>query len=280
MSALHFGAGKGPVRLVFAHANGFNGQTYRTILEKLDIHSIAVDLRGHGMTKLPTDIATLKSFHIFADDLATFIGRYVPGKVALSGHSFGAVSAILASGQLKDKIAGYAGFDPVTMPWLARQWPNIPGGQAFMKKFVPIAKNAGNRRRQFDSLEAAFKRYQGRGGFKHVPDEILRDYLQGGMEPSESGMRLSCDPKWEQAVFTAQAHNLYKAAKNLPDNSWFYYAGGAAAVSTPGTRAKVGRVVGPKKVHLEKDFSHLFPIQKPEYAVQKLQDMIKRADWE
>jgi len=62
MSALHFRADKGPVRIVFAHANGFNGQTYRAVLDALDVHSVAVDLRGHGMTDMPTDISSLKSF--------------------------------------------------------------------------------------------------------------------------------------------------------------------------------------------------------------------------
>ena len=116
ISALHFNPDKGPVRLVFAHANGFNGQSYRQILEQLPVHSIAVDQRGHGFTEMPTDINSLDSFHIFADDIATFVGRYVPGKIILSGHSFGAVAAILSSMQLKDRLAGYVGFDPVSMP--------------------------------------------------------------------------------------------------------------------------------------------------------------------
>ncbi|NNE57518.1 MAG: alpha/beta hydrolase [Hellea sp.] len=279
MSALHVNESKGRARLVFAHANGFNGQTYRAILGPLNVHSIAVDLRGHGFTDLPTNIKALKGFQIFADDLVTFISRNVPGKVILSGHSFGAVAAILAAPQLTDRLAGYVGFDPVSMPWIGRQWPNIPGGRAWMKKYVPIAKNARNRRRQFDSLEAAFKRYKGRAAFKKVPDEILKDYLKGGMEPNDNGMQLSCDPEWEQAVFCAQAHNLYKAARFLPKNSKAHYAG-KFAVSSKGTRAKLGRVIGQNNIIFNPKFSHLFPIQEPEYAAGALTDCIKHADWE
>ncbi len=277
MSALHFNADKGPVRLVFAHANGFNALTYRAVLEPLDVHTVAIDLRGHGMTDLPTDAASLKSFQIFADDIATFIGRYVHGKVVLSGHSFGAVSAILASGQLKDKLSGYAGFDPVTLPWMSQKWPYMPGGQTLMKKYFPIAKNAGNRRSVFDSLQAAFERYKGRGGFKHVSDEILQDYLTGGLKPHDDGVQLTCHPLWEQAVFVAQGHDIYKAAGNLPENSRIVYAGGKAAVSTPRTRAKIGRVIGKNKVLLEKDFSHLFPIQKPAFVTDCLDLAVKRS---
>ncbi len=278
MSALHYNPEAGPVRLVFAHANGFNALTYKSILEQLGVHSVAMDLRGHGFTRLPTDIAALDSFHIFSDDIATFIGRYVPGKIVLAGHSFGAVAGILASGQLKDRLSGYVGFDPVSMPWFARQWPKLPMGRALMKRLIPIAKNAGNRRREFESAKAAFDRYQGRGGFKHVSDEILNDYLTGGMEPIENGrMQLSCDPKWEQAVFCAQNHNLYKAAHDLPENSRAHYAG-KFAVSSKSTRAKLGRVIGQDNIIFNSEFSHLFPIQETEYTVAALQEALRRAD--
>jgi len=196
----------------------------------------------------------------------------------LSGHSFGAVAAILAAEPLAERLAGYVGFDPVSMPWLARQWPNVPGGRAWMKKHVPIAKNAGNRRRQFDSLEAAFKRYKGRAAFKSVPDQILRDYLEGGLEPFENGVQLSCDPKWEQAVFCAQGHNLYKAARFLPRNSQVHYAG-KNSVSTKATRAKLGRVIGPENIHFNPKFAHLFPMQNPDYATEQLVQGLKGADW-
>lgn len=279
MSAVHFNADKGPVRLVFAHANGFNGLTNRAFLEASGVHAVAVDLRGHGFTRLPTDIDALRSFDIFGDDLATFVGRYVPGRIVLSGHSFGAVAAILAAEQLTERLAGYVGFDPVSMPWLARQWPRVPGGRSWMKKNVPIAKNAGNRRRKFDSLEAAFKRYKGRAAFKKVTDEILRDYLEGGMEPIDGGMQLSCDPKWEQAVFCAQAHNLYKAARFLPKNSYAHFAG-KFAVSSKATRAKLGRVIGYDHIIFNPEFSHLFPLQQPDYAARALESCLKGADWE
>jgi len=245
MSALHFNAEQGPVRLVFAHANGFNGLSYRRVLEQLPVHSVALDLRGHGFTKLPTDIESLDSFHIFGDDIATFIGRYVPGKIVLAGHSFGAVGAILASMQLRDRLAGYVGFDPVSM--------------------------------QFDSLETAFERYKGRGAFKGISDEGLRDYLEGGLLPDGVGVRLACEPKWEQAIYCGQSHNLYRAAVDLPEQSEAHYAG-KFAVSSKATRAKLGKVIGPDNIHFNPEFSHMFPLQKPDYAAGVLSALIKRAE--
>jgi len=276
MSALHFNAAKGPARLVFVHANGFNGQSYRAVLEKLDVHSIAIDLRGHGQTKLPYDPPNLIDWEIFARDIASFVGRYVPGKIVLAGHSMGAVSAILAAPQLTDRLSGYAGFDPVSVPWLGRQW-TIPGGRAYMKKRVPLIRKAGQRRRILDSKEAAFERYKGRGAFKGMADSVLRDYVEGGFLPHADGVQLACDPLWEQAIFCAQAHNLFKAAASLPKNSEAHYAG-KFAVSSKGTRAKLGRMIGAKNIHYNKDFSHMFPLQQPDYAARVLSELITRAE--
>ena len=42
--------------LHFAHANGFNAETYRRLLQPLAslFHIFALDMRGHGFTTLPT----------------------------------------------------------------------------------------------------------------------------------------------------------------------------------------------------------------------------------
>ena len=279
MSALHFNAEKGPVRLVFAHANGFNGQSYRQILEQLDVHVIAIDQRGHGMTTLPTEKENLDSFHIFANDLTTFIGRYVPGKVMLSGHSFGAVACILSAPQLTDRLAAYTGFDPVSMPWFGRQMPKSKLIRAYMKKRVPMIRKAGQRRRVFESLEFALDRYKNRGAFSAISETILKDYLEGGLLPEGDKVKLACDPLWEQAVFCAQGHNLYKAANFLPKLSEAHYAG-QFAVSSKATRAKLGRAIGEGNIHFNPEFSHMFPLQKPDYAVKVLDRLVKRVDWD
>jgi pimeloyl-ACP methyl ester carboxylesterase len=269
MSALHFGPMDAPVRCVFVHANGFNAQTYRCLLEPLGVHIVALDMRGHGFTKLPMDISALKSFDIFANDIATFISRYVPGQVLLAGHSFSAVAGILAAFQLKDRLTAYVGFDPVSLPWLPRQFPKLPGGRRFMKTFFPLAKNAGRRRHEFDSRDSVFERYKGRGAFRGVQEQILQDYLDGGLLEAKTGVKLACNPLWEQAIYTAQGHNIFKAAHYLPDDSRIIY-GGKAAVSTPGTRQKIERILGEGSVEYRPDFHHLFPFQETEFCQSEL----------
>ena len=86
ISGVHFGDVSQPVQLVMLNANGFNGYSYKTLLAPLGVHAIALDMRGHGMSELPTDSAALKNWHIFRDDVAEFFERYLdaPAVLALS----------------------------------------------------------------------------------------------------------------------------------------------------------------------------------------------------
>ena len=278
LSALHYGDTSEPVRLVFLHANGFNAQSYRSVLEPLGVHAIAFDMRGHGASRSLPQPLNIPNWHIFRDDCVEFFERHLPdltdGPVVLAGHSFGAVTAVLAAPKLAGRIQAYVGFDPVSVPFLFRLTSALPGGRAYMKKRVPIARNAGRRKSVFESPEAAFARWQGRGAFKRMADAVLRDYIAGGLTAQTDGKwHLSCDPKWEQTIFTAQWHNLFKAARALPENSHFIYAGGRPPVSTKGTRSSVKRA-GPK-VSFEAELGHLFPFIQTEFAIKNLRDVLE-----
>ena len=143
LSALHFGNTSEPVRLVLLHANGFNARSYRAVLELLGVHSVAFDMRGHGQSRTMPQPMSMSNWHIFRDDCVEFFDRHLPqltdAPVVLAGHSFGAVAAVLAAPLLKGSISGYAGFDPVSVPFLFRLTSNLPGGRSYMKKRVPIA---------------------------------------------------------------------------------------------------------------------------------------------
>lgn len=282
LSALRFGAESDPLGLIFCHANGFNAQSYRAVIEPAlsgtGRSALALDLRGHGQTQLPTDVAGLSSWQIFADDIAAVFDQVVDHPVVLAGHSYGAVSGLLALPNIREKVSGYVGFDPVLVPWLFRQTSRTRAGRTYMKKRLPIARKAGQRKRQFESLDAAFQRYQGRGAFKGVPDEVLRDYLEGGLRASEGGAALACHPDWEQAIFVAQSHNVFRSISHLPDNTHFVFAGGKGRVSTEGQRRTLKRLQPGITVDLESERAHLFPLHDPDFAASILSSVMKTAD--
>jgi len=271
VSAVHFGDTSTSPKLVMLNANGFNGYSYKTILEPLGVHTVALDLRGHGMSELPTDVSALKNWHIFRDDIIEFFDRHIKSPVVLAGHSYGAVTGILALSQIKNKVNGYVGFDPVLVPGVFRFINRLPGGRNYMKARLPIARNAGRRKSNFESFDAAFNRYQNRGAFRGFTDEALRDYLTGGLVPSGEGVKLACDPLWEQAIFVAQSHNVFKSVPHLPpNNSHITFAGKHGAVSFRAGRNAFAKIIGAENVVFDKERAHMFPMHDPNYATERL----------
>ncbi|MDB2439501.1 alpha/beta fold hydrolase [Hellea sp.] len=278
ISAVHFGDTAQPPQLVMLNANGFNGYSYKTILEPLGVHCIALDTRGHGMSELPTDIAALKNWYIFRDDVAEFFERYIEAPLVLAGHSYGAVTGILAMPLIKEKVSGYVGFDPVLVPGIGRLFNRMPGGRRHMKLRLPIARNAGRRKSTFESHEAAFARYKDRGAFRGFSDQALRDYLTGGLVPDGDGVKLACDPLWEQAIFVAQGHNVFKAAPHLPrNNSHVTFAGKYGAVSFRSGRNAIAKVIGAENVVFDKERAHMFPMHDPDYAAGRLRAALSQS---
>jgi len=278
ISAVHFGRVSNPVKLVMLHANGFNGYSYKSLLEPLGVHAIALDMRGHGMSTLPVECNALANWHIFRDDITEFFSRYIDSPAVLAGHSYGAVTGILAMPQIKETVSGYVGFDPVMAPWLFRHLSRLPGSRRSMKKHIPIARAAGRRKSDFDSFDAAFNRYKGRGAFRGFADSALRDYLTGGLIETTDGVALACDPLWEQAIFVAQSHNVFKAALHLPrGNSHMTFAGKQGAVSFRRGRRFMANIIGADNVIYDKRRAHMFPMHDPDYAVEKLAWALKKA---
>lgn len=275
LSALHFGRVTNPLKLIFVHANGFNAQSYAQILGPLGVHAVALDMRGHGFSTLPTTPDNLPNWHVFRDDLLYFCDHYVKAPVVVAGHSFGAVSLILAAKALGPKCAGYVGFDPVIMPPLLGRLSRLKPTRSFMRKNLPIAVRAGRRRDVFDSADAAFNNYHGRGVFQHMTDEVLRDYLTGGLLPHDDGVQLACSPLWEQAIFCAQGHNTLHAIKSLPERRQIIFAG-KNSPSTRSVQAKASRIIGTNNVQSDDSHDHLFPLHNPALATQALREMLQR----
>ena len=149
--------------LHFAHANGFNAQTYRGLLEPLGgaFRIVASDARGHGFTTLPTTPGTAQGWTIFRDDL----DRVVPDGVILAGHSLGATASLMLAALKPEKVRALVLIEPVLVPKSV-----APGDNE-------MARRAEKRRDVFASLDEAFALYRGRGAFKTWQDETLRDYL-------------------------------------------------------------------------------------------------------
>ena len=197
--------------LVFCHANGLNAGAYRPMLDALgtDEAVIAPDARGHGRTGLAAPPRALRSWTLYADDLAATLAALDPAPpVTLAGHSMGAVTALLAAAN-GVPAARLVMIEPVIVPRAVRLAARLPL-PGLVPRLVPIARRARRRRGAWPDADAVRAAY-GRSGFFRAWDEAaLAGYLGDGLvEDEEGGVRLSCEPSWEAASFAAQAHRFW-----------------------------------------------------------------------
>ena len=217
MSVLDFGDPRRPVDLVFAHANGFNAATYKSLLAPLSasLRILAPDLRGHGQTRLPTVMEGRRNWHDHRDDLVALLDTLDGPPVALAGHSMGGASALMAAAERPGKISRLVLFDPVIMPWGFHLLMEIPALRGVPARW-PIVKGAMRRRSHFDSAAQALDSWRGRGAFRGWSDQALADYVSEAFVPApEGGVRLACAPEWEVSNYMVQRHDPRRALRRL-----------------------------------------------------------------
>ncbi|HEX7946930.1 MAG TPA: alpha/beta hydrolase, partial [Phenylobacterium sp.] len=188
MALLDFGPPDRPVDIVFSHANGFNGRTYASILRPLasSLRILALDLRGHGGTRLDTTIEGRQGWPQFRDDLLALLAAETDGPVILAGHSMGGTSSLLAAAAEPQRVKALGLFDPVVFIGDPATGDNV------------LANGADRRRATFPSKAAAVAAYTGKGGFRTWSAEQLADYVEAGFRETPDGeVTLTCAPAWE-----------------------------------------------------------------------------------
>lgn len=249
-------------KLVFSHANGFNGATYRTLLAPLaaTFHVIACDLRGHGATTLPADEGLAKGWSVFADDLIALLAGMGSSPAILSGHSLGATASLFAAAKAPDRIAALVLAEPVLLP---------PPVDARHVTNNSLAQMAAQRRDTFPSAEAAFDYYRNRGIFTHLPDAVFADYIAGGVAGPEGAVRLSCAPAWESEIFRDAPLGIAGVARHVACPLTIL-RGSFASTAVEQQVAIVRQVKAATRVITIEGATHFLPIEKPEYVREEI----------
>jgi pimeloyl-ACP methyl ester carboxylesterase len=265
MAALEFGPRDRPIDIIFSHANGFNGRTYRTILQPLatDLRILALDLRGHGASTLPTVIEGRQGWHEFRDDLLALLAALGQGPTVLAGHSMGGTTSLLAAALQPARVRALALFDPVAMPW------DQPSDAEAVQE-SPLVQGALRRRAVFPSRQAAFEAYLGRGAFRSWSDVQLADYVAAGFAETEAGeVALTCTPEWEASNF--RTHN-YKPWTAFPESRCpirILRAEQASTFRLEGHEAELG-ADGRITVETVPGTTHFLPMERPDLVRETL----------
>jgi pimeloyl-ACP methyl ester carboxylesterase len=268
MAALDFGPPDRAPDIVFSHANGFNARTYRTILQPLAgaLRILALDLRGHGASTLPTKIEGRQGWIEFRDDLLALLAAACPAPVVLAGHSMGGTSSLLAAAAQPRRVRALALFDPVVVPVEAQAMG--AAGES------PLVAGALRRRATFPSRQAAFEAYLGRGAFRTWSDVQLADYLAAGLAETGTGeVGLTCAPTWEASNFRSHNYDAWAAFRETRCPIRILRAAEASTFRLEGHEAELDKS---ERITVETvpGTSHFLPMERPDLVRRTLLDCV------
>lgn len=263
MAVLDFGPQDRPADVVFSHANGFNARTYRTILSPLaaEMRILAIDLRGHGATALPTAIEGRDGWAQFRDDLLAFLAAATQGPVVLAGHSMGGTSSLLAAAAEPARVKALALFDPVIMA-------GDLASEAVTES--PLVQGALRRRARFPDKAAVVAAYTGRGAFKTWSADQIADYVAAGFRGTGDGeVTLTCTPDWEASNFRTHNYDPWAAFR---DSRCPIDIRKAEIASTCRIEDREAELVADGRIRIEviPGTSHFLPMERPDVVAAAL----------
>lgn len=276
-SVLHRPAAAGPGPVVhFAHATGFNAETYRLLLASLDptLDVFAMDARGHGLSRAPADPARLRSWRPYRHDLERFIDTL--GRPAiLAGHSMGATVSLEVAAVRPDLVRGLVLFDPVIVPPGAIPLAFLARLFGMSERSVPIAQAAARRRMEFPSKRAAVENYVGKGAFKTWPKAWIEAYVDGGTVATEHDtVRLSCDRRWESKTFAVATTNPYRWVKRLKFPVTLVARGRDGPPFTRAARDAFMKLRPETRLVVLEEASHFMIMERPDVARAEIERMV------
>jgi pimeloyl-ACP methyl ester carboxylesterase len=271
------GEAGGPL-LHFAHATGFNAETYRALLMPLQgrFRVTACDQRGHGFTTLPATPGPQADWGNFGADLARILDTLDPAAPAvLAGHSMGAITSLMVAAAHPERVRGLVLVEPVLVPRFSRL---IMRAMRLIGRGPPkganLAEMAAKRRAIFPSFEMALSSYRGRGAFKTWPEATVADYLRGGLVSTGNGteMRLACDPFWESAVFQHAPPGVARLAARVRCPLTLVYAETSNTTRADEVR-QIARLKRDARIVQVPGTTHFLPMERPDVVQDEIARM-------
>jgi pimeloyl-ACP methyl ester carboxylesterase len=211
--AVHHLAGDGTGRpLLVAHATGFNAGSYRPLGTVLaaDFDVWAADLRGHGASSVPPGSPV--DWDLYGDDADAAVDAVPHAQPIVGfGHSMGGASLLVAASRRPERFAGLVLFEPIVIPPERRTGPSENH----------LAMGARRRRRQFDSVDAAYANFASKRPMNAFDPAALRGYVDDGFRPvdprhPDGPVELTCDPAHEADTFEASTrHPLWERLADI-----------------------------------------------------------------
>lgn len=258
--------------LVFAHATGFHGRVWDTIIAAFPDHPAhAIDLRGHGQS----GGGPIADWRVVAADVAAFLGQEgITGAVGI-GHSMGAHTLLQVAADHPQAFTRLVLFDPVIF------------APDFYAPAEPLftADNphpTSRRKRDFPSVAAMMERFRERDPYALFDPRVFEDYCRHGLVPAPSGegLELACAPETEASVYASSRSNagILEAARQVDIPVLVVRAqqsGLADFKSSPTWPGLAGIIPQGTDLH-RPDMTHFHPFQDPADAARIIGEWLAR----
>ena len=198
-------------RLVFAHANGFPGLSYRSLLnplaERFDLHPL--DRLGHH-----PDYPVNHNWGNLVDELLSYLPESNAPLLGV-GHSLGGTLMAMAADKQPERFCGVIMLDPPLMlgsdAWAMKAAKRF----GFIDRVTPAGKTQG-RRTVWPSREVMARSLGRRGLFKRFTPQALNDYIEAGTRLLDDGSaELTFDPSIEVEIFRHLPDHLSRLPQRL-----------------------------------------------------------------
>lgn len=252
--------------LLFSHANGFPGRSYRSFLAPLesrfDVH--AIDKLGHS-----ENFRVGHNWLALRDELLHTL-EDLEGPVVGVGHSMGGVLMAMAAEVVPERFRCVVMLDPPLMLGLDAWAMKAAKRLGFVERVTPAGQSQG-RRAVWPDREAMRHSLRRRGLFRRFTPAALDDYVEGGTRLLDDGRAvLVYDPQVEVEIFCHLPDHLGDLPKRLRV-PFALLAGEDSDLLTPRRRRRLTRHGVPVSLV---PGTHMFPMEHPAEAREILIDTL------
>jgi pimeloyl-ACP methyl ester carboxylesterase len=212
--------------LVFAHANGYPPQAYRTFLEPFlkNYQVEAIYLRPFWPGSDPDQ---LRDWRGFRDDYLDYLisrmdqdqsGGSLPSsqKIIGIGHSVGAMTTLMAAIQRPEYFRLLVLIEPVLFTRVRGTLNRLIAPLKILRRVHPLIKGTLKRKRSFSDREAMFENYRVKKIFQRLSDQVLGDYVGGlALDMPDGRVGLKYSPDWEARIYETGGLADWYVWKNL-----------------------------------------------------------------